>query len=337
MNKLSTCETVDLSSGYENPKYYIDSTTQRLISCVTDGCTLRNASIKGYFLSSMGTTGKNIISCDGSKCVEVNNVETCDGGGSGTIKYSSSKMLMCTDSGEIPVTEATDTISYEEITVDANKFPGYTTSKKINVRVSKSDQSVTLVADASLPSCSTCNNASKFCISTDNKIKSGTSGTCSEITGPASSSSVLFFKYDGSEIKEPTHFFAVPDMAYHCTFGADTKVSSCSLIKGYAFANDVIVSCSGVLGDSCIIGEKKSSAAPCDSGTIEGNVVNAETLCIKAHSITLPTGTDVHTIGFKLKDGSDVYTGKNKNDYVFLKVSSGFAMLIDGNYYFYYY
>ncbi|KAL6617980.1 hypothetical protein U3516DRAFT_485228, partial [Neocallimastix sp. 'constans'] len=139
-----SCITSSSGATDASPKYFLQAgSTPSVISCKTNGCVLEDkTAVKGYFINSAGTTGKAVISCNGTQCSELADVSTCSV--VGKVKVSGGKVYFC-----VSTTDADPT--HVEIKIDAsrsestksfklandNDFPGFNKDQYISVKIGK--------------------------------------------------------------------------------------------------------------------------------------------------------------------------------------------------------
>lgn len=225
-------------------------------------------------------------------------------------------------------------------------IPGASTLTTADIKIGK-DGSVILLEDMTLPDCpatipsaTECisGDQNKYCISKDSTtsiitiyktVIDGTDKSCEKIEGTKSSTSVIYFNSNSEPIDGPAAGKSLPNiMAYQCTFGSDTKVTSCKFVKGYAIDSTNSVQCSGWKREGCSV-TIKSALSSCTNGN-EGNL-GSSGLCFGNTSITLPTSTSViNKVAFQPTKFSSIY-GISNSTPSFLIISSNSVLVAPDN------
>lgn len=333
-NTLSTCTVVSLTGS---TIHYIDQPTGRLITCTSTECKLNRSTLKGYFGSSMGNTGYDVISCDGTECKELTNasIDTCSK--IGGIKFSSPNIIFCisatNEDTQQRVTEASTDAIYLSVTPTAkDDFPGVEANTQINVKI-KNKNSVILMEEDELPPCletiltsavcATGHTHGQYCYHATSKkiyqteITSPTEVKCTMVSVTGDTSQMLFFDAQAKIIEELSegHSDAV---AYQCSSTA------CEVFKGYTVVGSNAIHCNGWKDEGCEVSllSDTDMSRNCAGGNEIGRFYGSGgEICFGSAGIPLPTKDTVKTIAFKAGDANEFY-GKGKGELVFLSISS---------------
>lgn len=137
-----TCTSSSGGASDSAPKHFLQGgASPSVITCNSSGCSLEDkTSVKGYFINSAGTTGKAILSCNGSSCSNPADKTTCVSANAGGVKVAGGKVYLCianndndgTNHVEIKVGASAST---KTITVGAGDFPGITPADTITIKI----------------------------------------------------------------------------------------------------------------------------------------------------------------------------------------------------------
>ncbi|OUM68883.1 hypothetical protein PIROE2DRAFT_3256, partial [Piromyces sp. E2] len=330
VTKIIYCEnasgTIKCSSSAHQaadnaPKHYLDAATKRVITCVvTDGCTLEDASIKGYFINSGKTN--SLIKCNGSSC-EVVTTSNKKAGGYSIVTSGTAGIYLClTDNC---TTDTTERVKIEIANSGTTFVSFHHRGQKCIPGVDK-DGSAFLLEAASLPTCSSTANTGPckvggkslengvYCISS-NKIYVGTDGNCGLLNNSQAEDKVFYFGPDNKAPSDPTS--DPTSMAYICTFtGGTPALESCKIAKGYTYSSSKQVICSGWKKDTCTV---ITTPDTCTSKS-DGSLTSTKMCISQTEKYTLPTSAGTSYTAYNTNDISSIY-GKNKNEIVFIGIT----------------
>lgn len=308
-----------------------------MITCVASvGCTLEDASIKGYFINSDTNNQNTLLKCNGTKC-EVVSASNKKAGGYTITTGASAAIHLCltdkctTDSSErVKIEIGATAESYHAITVAQNVFPGVSKASTISVKVDI-DGSAFLLEAASLPTCSSTDSGSACkangievanCISS-NKIYTTTTNTCGTVTS-TTETKIFYFNSKNENVADPTANGVATSLSYMCTFTeSEFILESCKIVNGYTLYNSSYIKCSGWKKDVCTVVDSTITACTVQKdGTL---ITTGPSLCFEGKNdrVTMPSSaSEISYIAYNTTDISTSY-GKNKNEIVFLAITKG--------------
>lgn len=266
-NGSSKCHSAPHGATDTSPKHYLDVTSKRVISCNSNGCSLVDESVKGYFLNS-GTADKHVIQCNatpGNSCSEVTDASIGSSSTIGNVKLVGGvvylcKLNDCSQPGHrIEIKMGSEDDAFEKLTIAAtNDFPGITVTVPVDIYVKiGKDGSAIEVIEAKLPTCGGTCSPDVYCITPGRKVqtKSAQDTSCVDVTSDVVGLKYYFFD---SEFKDVgTLSIGMDEMitAYQCEFveGETPDLNSCTMVRGYLILNDFIIKCHGFEGYPCTV------------------------------------------------------------------------------------
>ena len=308
----SSCSKVgSISSGF-----YIDaSNNKNIYTCDNNNSCTSAVALKGIYLNAGATN--SVINCGSDKCQEAPiTATTCSKAGD-LIKSGSDIKLCISDKADeakkINPPAADTYMTFESGTT----FPGAPSTKNFNIKLG-TEGAVYLLEEAKISTCeatdtrdSACitdHKNGQYCITSANKLLKTSGSTCESAVETAGN---VFLGNDYTSV--------TPSTTVSAKYGYSCDGSSvCEIIKGYIIDDNIIIKCSGWIGDPCIA-TAKATDDTCTSSTKDGVLLSkGEKICFGTKEYALKDKATI--LAFHLNDFNSNY-GMNKDDVVIVSAS----------------
>ena len=315
--KLINCSGSPLTcEGMAQPVgFYIDAlNTKNIYTCDTNSCTSA-VPLKGIYINAGATD--SVINCGSEKCQEASVTATACSKAGDLIKSGSDIKLCISDKADeakkINPPAADTYMTFESGTT----FPGAPSTKNFNIKLG-TEGAVYLLEEAKISTCeatdtrdSACitdHKNGQYCITSANKLLKTSDSTCEAAVRTAGN---VFLGNDYTSV--------TPSTTVSAKYGYSCDGSSvCEIIKGYIIDDNIIIKCSGWIGDPCIA-TAKATDDTCTSSTKDGVLLSkGEKICFGTKEYALKDKATI--LAFHLNDFNSNY-GMNKDDVVIVSAS----------------
>lgn len=336
-----TCTRINHSGTNSAPKYYVNnSNDKKLITCNDSGCGISEVVVKGYFLNASGASGKKLIKCDGTDCVEEADTFYASLDSVGKLMVSDSSVSLCVATGCSG--EGVESVGYSSADVyktisvmgDGDFVGTETANNPYTIKIGKDGSVILLEELTGLPT--TQGSAGTYFSdpADKNKIKDSNN---KDISSEEAGSKIYYFNPVTNQMVEniPTTG-TIPDViAYQCTFlltddedAQDNRVvvlDACHWIRGFAVDGTRTVQCSGWKHEGCTI---SSSLKPCEDGD-EGRLGSGKKLCFGKSTLDIPKAGAEDTRVVLYSSEINPSYGKAASQIISLSLSSNSVLVSD--------